>query len=446
MRSKRSRTRGLAPALLAGAASLGLLATGGAAHAQSTDPSVVEGAGYPVSEGAVIHPVLGAEVGMISNVFYEESDSKPYTTGIFRLVAEASLASKDPEPAPELDPLLDPTEEAAAEPAAQKIQFRAGGRIDYTEYLAPAAYVRAQRTLGANLKGRLVVAPEGKFKFTADEHFRRDTRPTNFESVDSNNRIANNLGLAVTYQPGGRQIGVSLGWDNQIDYFEDSDSRFANRMINSLRARADWQWLPYTRFYADFNWGFIGGFASDTLNGMQYKRSAMPIRGGVGVATSITELITVKAHAGWGYASYSGGTGYNLPVLGVEAGYRYMPTGRFTVGYDWDHRDSINADYYTDHAIVGRVDHQFGTRIIGHATGDIRFRSYRGISPQIGAPSRDDVLFAIGAGATYVLKDWMGIVANWRSEVDQTSYMTNVAADDPSYSRHEITVGVRAAL
>jgi len=442
-----TRNRSTIPGLLAGAAFSILGVTAGAAHAQSApENNVVEGAGYPVGEGTVIHPVLGAEVGMINNVFYEESSSNPYTAGILRLIAEASVASKQIEPEPEMDPLLDPNEEAPAAPAAPKLEYRAGGRLEYSEYLAPDSYVRAQRTLGANLNGHLVVSPQGRFKFNADEHFVRDTRPTNYEGVDGNNRIANNLGLAVTYQPGGRQIGVSLGWDNQIDYFEDPDSQFANRMINSLRARGDWQWAPFTKFYADFNLGFIGGFASDSLNGTEYKRSAMPIRGGVGLATAITEMFTVKAHVGWGYASYSGGDGYNRPVLGVELGYRYMPTGRFTVGYDWDHHDSVNADYFTDHAITARVDHQFGARIIGNVTGDVRFRAYRGISTQIGASSRNDLLFSIGAGGTYVLKDWVGVVVNYRTEVDQTDYMSISFGDDPSYTRHEVTAGVRAAL
>lgn len=424
------------------------LAVGGPALAQPAPPEagIVEGTGYPVGEGTVIHPTVGAELGVISNVFYEEASSAPYTCGLFRLVAEAALASKEIQSEPEPDPLLDPTEEAAAEPAAPKLEYRASGQIHYSEYLAPDSYVRAQRNLGANLRGHLVVSPQGRFKFTADDHFVRDTRPTNFESADGNNRISNDLGLSVTYQPGGRQIGVSLGWDNQIDYFEDSESQFANRMINSLRAKGEWHWLPFTEFYADFNLGFTGGFASEQSEVMDYKRSAMPIRGGVGVNTAITELFTVKAHAGWGYASYSGGASYNQPILGVELGYRYMPTGRVTVGYTWDHHDSINADFFTDHALIGRVDHQFGPRIMGHATGDVRWRGYRGISPAIGAPSRDDFLFAIGAGATYVLKDWIGIVANYRTEVDQTSYRSMVLTDDPSYVRHEITAGVRAAL
>lgn len=436
-----TRRRSTIPALVAGATAI---LSGVAAAQPAPETPVVEGRGYPVGEGTVVHPVLGAELGVINNVFYEESESSPYTSGIFRLVAEAALASKEIEPEPEIDPLLDPEAEPAAEPAAPKMEYRAGGRIDYSEYLAPADYVRAQRTIGANLRGDLVLAPQGTFAFEAHEHFVRDTRPTNFESVGDNNRVANNLSLAVRFQPGGRQIKASLGWDNQIDYFDSTPH--AGRMINSLRAHGDWHWLPFTRLYADFNWGFVGGFAAEQLAGMDYKRSAMPIRGGVGIATAITEVFTVKAHLGWAYASYSGGSGYNRPVLGAELGFRYSPLGRVVIAYDWDHRDSINADFYQDHALTARVDHAFGPKIIANATWDLRLRSYSGISPAIGPPTRSDILMTVGAGATYVLKDWLGIVANYRTEVDKTDYMVTSVPDDPSYTRHEITAGVRAAL
>jgi hypothetical protein len=66
----------------------------------------------------------------------------------------------------------------------------------------------------------------------------------------------------------------------------------------------------------------------------------------------------------------------------------------------------------------------------------------------IGAPTRDDVIFAVGTRATYVFKDWLAAVADWRTEIDATDYRNNFGGEvtDPSYVRTEITAGVRAAL
>ena len=59
-------------ALVAG---LGVLAPVGIALAQ--DAAVVEGKGYPVGEGTVIHPTLGAELGFTDNVFYQNTAELP---------------------------------------------------------------------------------------------------------------------------------------------------------------------------------------------------------------------------------------------------------------------------------------------------------------------------------------------------------------------------------
>jgi hypothetical protein len=427
---------------------LGLALPGTAAAQQVT---AVEGVGYPVGEGTVIHPTVGGELGFTDNVFYGDSDSDEtgrFAAGIFRLVAEAAIASKEITPEEPVDPLLDETAEEPAEPAHQKISFRAGGRLAYSEYISGNEAVRSQRNLAADLNGNIVIAPQGTVAFSADERFVRDTRPTNFESFGDTNRIFNTLALGLKYQPGGRQINGGLRWENHIDFFENSSHRVANRMENYLHLRSEWNFFPYSKVFADASYGFIGGFGStSSATGMPFKRSANPIRGGIGIATAITEIFTVKAHLGWAYASYSGGASYNSPLLGTEIGYRYSPVGRIVLGYSWDHFDSINADYFVDHALTARVDHQFG-KIVADVYGDVRFRSYAGVPMELGGGTdRADLVFAVGADASYVLKDWLAIVASYRTEGDATDYETTVdIRDNPSYVRTEITAGVRAAL
>lgn len=407
-----------------------LLASAGTALAQ--EASVVEGTGYPLGEGSVLHPTLGAELGFTDNVFYEERNSN--VSGILRLIVAGAIASKDvSEEAP--DPLVEAGE--SAEPAKQEMQFRAGGQLGYHEYLSSNPTTREQRTLSADLNGHLIIAPEGTFSLLADERFLRDTRPTNFESTEDTNRIANSLALGLRYQPGGRTINGTLRWENQVDVFEDGDQDFANRMINTFHARGEWMFFPFTKAFADLSYGFVNGLGSSTKN-------ANPIRGGVGIATALTEMLTVKLHAGWAHATYDSGVGYNQPLFGAEIGYRYSPLGRVVGEYQYDARDSINASFYRDHALTARIDHQFG-RILGSVRGDVRLRGYRGIPMNVGNATRDDVIFAVGAGAQYVLKDWMAIVANYKTEIDQTEYVS-AEPNDPSYTRTEVTVGVRAAL
>jgi hypothetical protein len=418
----------------------GLLALSGVASAQEADLAV-EGPGYPVGEGTVIHPVLGAELGFTDNVFYEDSDAN--ASGLLRLIAEASIASKDPEP-PSPDEVVDP-EAPPPEPPHQSMQFRAGGMLMYYEYLSGEEVVRSQRNLAADLHGNIIVNPQGAIAFEAYDRFIRDTRPTNFESFSDTNRDSNNLGLGLKYQPGGRQITAALKWENFIDYFEDADQRFANRMINTIRARGEWTFFPYSKAYLDLSYGFIGSFGSSGGMGTP-KRSAQPIRAGLGVATAITEVFTVKANAGWAYAAYDGGASYNSPVLGGEVGFRYSPMGRFIVEYAWEKKDSVNADFYSEHYLGGRVDQQL-SRFVLTGTGGVRWRTYEGIPMDIGPSTRDDLIFAVGARLQYAFKDWMAVVVDYKTEVDQTEYRTIFdGMDDPSFVRTEITAGVRAAF
>ncbi len=417
----------------------GLLGLAGSASGEEAG-RIVEGAGYPLGEGTVFHPTVGVEAGFTSNVFAEDTSAS--AAGLLRLVGEFAIASKDIEKE-SAEPLLE-GDESSAEPAAQAIQFRAGGKLAYTEYLSGDSYVRSQRDLGADLGANLVVAPVGTVSFSADEHFLRDTRPVNFYSSDGTDRIANSLALALNYQPGGRTMKGGLRWENHLDYFEDEDQRFANRMINALHGRYEWALFPYTKLFADASYSFIGSFASDGGAIPAAKRSASPIRGGAGIATAITEMFTVKAHVGWAYAGYAGGSAYNTPVLGAEIGYRYSPVGRVVFAYDWDHRDSVNGDYYRDHALTAHVDQQVG-RVVGSAGAELRLRAYHGIAMGIGGADRSDVIAAATAKANYVFRDWLAAVAEFRAESDQTSYRS-VGNDNPSYSRLEITAGVRAAF
>lgn len=408
------------------------------------DVQVVEGPGFPIGEGTVVHPILGAEAGFTDNVFSAYRASQRHASGLLRLVAEAAIASKEAEK-PE-EGLAEEATEEVADPAAPSVQFRGGGRLEYNEYLSTNGIVRSQRGIAADLNGKLQVAPQGTVTFAAEDHLIRSSRPTNFYSYEGTNRIANTLSLALVYQPGGHTMKGGVKWENQIDYFEDSDQQFANRMINAFHGTYEWQVFPYTKAYADISYGFIsamgdGGAIPST------KRSASPIRGGVGIATAITELFTVKAHAGWAYASYAGGTGYNAPVLGTEIGYRYSPVGRVVGEYRWDHRDSLNGDYYRDHMFGVHVDQNI-SRVVGSAGAEVRLRQYDGISMDIGPPTRDDLIFAVGAKASYVFKDWLAGVAEWRTEIDDTGYRSMFGGEthDPSYTRTEITAGVRAAL
>ena len=81
-----------------------LLVSSGIAYAQAPDApinitpdgtvsptSLVEGSGVKVGEGTVLHPIVGVETGVVSNVFYEDVNSN--TNALLRLLVEVQSGS-----------------------------------------------------------------------------------------------------------------------------------------------------------------------------------------------------------------------------------------------------------------------------------------------------------------------------------------------------------------
>jgi Putative beta-barrel porin 2 len=438
---------------LLGFAALALVSTHvGTAHAEGPAASasaMVEGPGIKIGEGSVLHPILGVETGVISNVFRE--DDSGATSGILRLIGEIGVGSLSPQRL-ELaqGPLVarDGSDETLAGTAPTKgdFEYRADLSFTYDEYLTTNDNVRKQRDLAISAGLRAMLYPMGTWSIAFDDQFTRQTRPTNFESRSGIDRDINSLRLQLIFQPRMRTLAAALRFENRIDVFEADDHDFANRLQNTVGLRVNWQFLPVTRFFADASLGFFSGLGDDST-----KVSSMPLRLLVGAQSAFTTRTTLNTRLGFGKGFYSSGPDFTNVLFGADLGYRYSPLGRVTFLYDFDFGDSINANYYRDHAFKTTVEHQFVPFVV-NASAELRFRGYRGINQTvdlIGPEDRDDLIFALGLGGHYNFRDWFAATLNYSLVTDQTSYQYMTIdgyADDPSYTRHEFLVGVRAAL
>jgi len=436
---------------------LGVLATNGSAHAENvpgiaeTSPgitpegalapiSVVEGPGFKIGEGTVLHPILGLETGYVSNVFYEAES--PRGAGILRLIAQLGTGSLSPQrlaAAGEGDAMPDGQANVGA------FQYRADLRLTYDFHLSGADAVAAQNGLGVGFLFRGSVYPQQTWSFLYLENFNRLIRATNFESESQTNRDINRLQLGLQFAPGGRAITGLLHFENVIDIFEEEDQRFANRMQNSLGLTGTWRWLPMTQFFADLTIGAFGG-----LGAASEKVSSYPLSASAGVQTQLTVSTTLIARAGYQNGFYATGASYSAALAGLQLGWRYTPTGRVTAIYDYSHQDSINANYFRDHAFRLLFEQQFHPFVV-HVQPELRLRHYAGIQSNMlvtGPDTRDDLIIQVAAGARYNFRDSLAGVLEYRLSIVETDYryMISGATDDPSYMRHEIVAGIRAAL
>jgi hypothetical protein len=399
---------------------------------------VVEGAGVKVGEGTVVHPVLGIEVGVINNVFFESEDV--VTSGLLRVSGALAVGSLPPE---RLQRAIDPEE--PSQQGYGDFAFRADINARYEEYLSSNEAVRAQRdiALGAMLRG--VVNPMRTWQFAFTEDFERDTRPVNFESSDSVDRDINRLQLELRFKPSGRALSGSLRYENVIDYFEADQQQFANRIQHTAALQVAWQPWPVTRFHADASLGFFGGFGSDST-----RPDSMPLRLGIGAESALTVKTFAAARIGFAKGFYDTGPDFTNVTGALRLGYRFSPFGLVVGQYEFDYHDSINANFYRDHAINARLEQLVRDRVALNLGAEVRFRLYEGVLAEVmgSDTNRSDLIFAVSGGATFNFRDWIAATLDYKFVTDQTDfrYMPEPGLeDDPSYTRHIVMAGVRAA-
>jgi hypothetical protein len=428
--------------LIGGIAFFAVVASRGVASAQapavgspaSPDQTLVEGAGVKVGEGTVLHPVVGAETGYTSNVFYSDQNvDAPF----LRLLVELNFASlSEQRLASAGDDGLQPVESQG------DLKWRAGVRMIGQEYLTSNDNVDAQHNIAGGANVHLLVFPQQTWQFGVDDDYVRDNRPTNFESTGNLNRDINNLQLRLRYAPEGRALSGAVRYANTIDVFERSTDAFANRMLHTLGVRADWQWLPITKIYADVSLGFF-----EPLGTSSTHTSSMPLRGLLGIETAITTNTAVTAKVGWGNGFYSSGNSPNQPIFGVQGVWKYAPTGQLAAMYSYDFYDSIQANYFRDHTFQVSLNHQID-KFTMFAFVDMRLRNFQTIAiPGVMASERTDTMFDLDLSPRYYIKDWFAATLDYDLLADSTDfrYMTDGITVNPSYLRHQIMAGVRAA-
>jgi hypothetical protein len=399
--------------------------------------AVVEGKGVKVGEGTSLYPTVGLDTGFVSNVFYE--DSSPAAAGVMRLMAGIGTGSLS---GARLAPRSGGTRNVGS------VQHRASLRLSYDFWLSGNDYVNEQNGLGISATVRGVFGPQRTWSFLYLDNFDRIVRAANFESNAQVTRDINRLVLGVQFAPPGRSIRTMLSYSNTLDLFESDDHEFANRMQNALALTGAWRFRPYTVLFATVSQGFYLGIGSDTMYANQ-KVDSYPLTVSTGIQTLLSLKTSLTGRIGYTNGFYSTGPSYNTVLGGVELGWRYSPLGRVTAMYEYRHDDSINANYYRDHRLALDLQQQFVPLLL-NVTPQLMFRHYEGITTLVPTipDTRDDVIVHVPVALRYYFRDSFAAVLQYRYSAVLTDYMYSIDGDDddPSFSRHEVILGVRAGF
>jgi hypothetical protein len=403
----------------------------------STAPiDMVEGRGVKIGEGTTMHPVIGMQTGVLSNVFYESTDTS--AAGVLRLLGQVGIGS--------LSGLrLVPAEVAPSDShdaPRGSFEYRAEARLAYDLMLSGNDAVQGSGGLGIGATFRGMTNPLGTVSFGFSDNFTRFIRSANFETDANTNRDINLLSLNVLYHPQGRSLAINGYYNNTIDVFERSTQDFANRWLHRFGLRPMWRWLPQTVVFADASWGVTTGFGTSSM-----KVTSYPLEVVAGIATLISAKTTVNIQAGYVNGFYSAGPSYSAPTVGINLGYRYSPLGRITAAYDYSHEDSVNSNFYRDHVVRLNLEQMF-VPFVFMVQPEIHFRQYEGVSIVSGPPTRNDFIFSVISGLHYNFRNAFAATLDYHFSMISTDYryMVDGISDDPSFARHELLAGVRWAL
>jgi hypothetical protein len=395
---------------------------------------MVEGSGIKVGEGTTLHPVFGAQTGVLSNVFYEEQDTN--AAGVLRLMAQIGAGSMS-------GLRLVPAEvvPGANEETKGSFEYRAELRVAYDFLLSSNDSVWGAGGLGLGATFRGMTNPRGPVSFGFNENFTRLIRAANFETDANTNRDINTLSLNLLYHPQYRSIAANLYYHNTLDIFERSEQSFADRQMHRVGLRPMWRWLPETVLFADFSWGVTTGLGGDAM-----KVTSYPLQAIAGVATLFGPKMSFNLQGGYVNGFYSDGPSYSSVTVSTQLGYRYSPLGRVTLAYDLLYQDSVNANYYRDHVIRLNVQQLFAPFVFV-AQPEIHFRHYEGITLVDGPPTRDDTIVSVIAGLHYNFRNSLAATLDYHFSLVSTDYryMVDMMVDDPGFARHQLLAGVRWA-
>jgi hypothetical protein len=238
----------------------------------------------------------------------------------------------------------------------REFDFTLDGTLNWTQYFGTEEHVRRQSGLGTTLVASGILNPQGAVSLRVTERFVRTNEPPSGPSRSALNRTGNRLGATLGVHPGGRVLESFLGYDYAIarhNLYPDLD-----RNEHHLDWKNQWRFLPKTGFVFDANYRVIRyleparGGSSVRPDGRLQNANSTPLRVQAGVSGLITNRLSLRMTAGYGWGFYEAGPTIEGPLAHVEGTYAFGPQAwrnRFRVGYELNFSDSIIGNYFSFH-------------------------------------------------------------------------------------------------
>ncbi|MBI5609797.1 MAG: hypothetical protein HY902_13075 [Deltaproteobacteria bacterium] len=366
------RTVRVARSWSAAAATLAALASGSAvllnsqeAAAQSAEmglPPIAQDRGLRTGE-FTLYPSMGLMTHYDTNLFNgsDKENNAPVGATSLRFIPRLSLMND----------------------GNGNVNFAFAGTGDARLYISDNAIVSDQKAVGGNLNLDVTFGQKRSMSLTLFNYFNRALRTNNWATIETLNRVANDVGARIEFHPGDiperRPFNIAIGGSYAIDAFDNFT--VGNTTMIRTKLAGSWRFLPKTAAVLDATWDFRK-YESSTLAKQGLAADSKPFRARLGLTGALTKRISAQALAGWGLSTHSTGSSYNGFLGSLGVGLRASESTRLYLTYDHDFVDSFFGNFVAYHRFGVSLKQRFGNVLDVTGSFGTRLMSFGVIEPK----------------------------------------------------------------
>lgn len=383
---------------------------------------------------SVFHAGLGLEAGWDSNVYYYGDN--PVSSAYLRLVPELSLG----------------TDSSLKKPPSVVYNLNLG--MDYVGYLQKIPGTTMSRhQIGAKAGGSLLFNPQGAFRFGLVEQFVRTSEPRAGLDQGGLYRDFNSAGFDMTINPGHGLLSILLAYRLEVDIFEQSSLKWANVLRNKASVKVDWRFFPLTTAWLKVDAGYSYFYGSDlgsagTAQG--FNRDYVPLLVMLGATGRLTPKLTLDLGIGYRGLFFTGQTpsiagkyetSAHTAAANAALKWQIGPTAGLALGYQYDRKESVMADYMDAHSAYLALDLAFVQRLqiaakVAYTYGTfVNFLDSSGGTLQ--ARTRSDHYLIGALNVQYYFLTWLSAGVGYEILGDITGYSL-ASAGNAGFVKHRV--------
>ena len=346
-----------------------------------------------------------------------------------------------------IEPVLNLTNGASSE-----IQFSFNAKGDVRLYLSDNPALDNLTNFGGTADLGVTFAARRAISFTLFDHFTRALQADNWESLNTLNRVANDVGGRVSFHPGEiperRPFEVSLMGSYATDRFD----LFTAGNTNTIRTRltSSWRFLPKTAVVLDSTWDFRN---FDNPNALSLTSNSKPWRVNLGLAGAVTKRVTARVTGGYGMSLHEKGAAFSGGLWGIGIGYRASASTVVHLNYNHDFRDAFMGNFVDYHRVGGDLNQRFGTMLDVTVYGYLTYGVFGALDgsnlpagTKINTSERVDINVDTGVKAHFEVSRMVGALLSYRLRGVFTNFQVSTQSDElldvGSYTAHELLAAV----